>query len=68
LADWVLHHERVEQQALSLALALALFDAEHLDRQMRGLLTASPAVLHEAAGRYLRPERGSVLGWSLPRA
>jgi zinc protease len=68
LADWVLHHERVEQQALSLALALALFDAEHLDRQMRGLLTASPAVLHEAAGRYLRPERGSVLGWSLPRS
>ena len=67
LADWVLHHERVEQQALSLAVALALFDAEHLDRQMRGLLAASPEALHEAAGRYLRPERGSVLGWSLPR-
>jgi len=68
LADWVLHHERVEQQALSLAVALALFDAEHLDRQMRGMLAASPAALHEAAGRYLRPERGSVLGWSLPRS
>jgi zinc protease len=68
LADWVLHHERVEQQALSLAVALALFDAEHLDRQMRRLLAASPAALHEAAGRYLRPELGSVLGWSLPRA
>jgi zinc protease len=68
LADWVLHHERVEQQALSLAVALALFDAEHLDVQMRRLLAASPEALHEAAGRYLRPERGSVLGWSLPRA
>ena len=68
LADWVLHHERVEQQALSLAVALALFDAEHLDRQMRRLLAASPAALHEAAGRYLRPELGSVLGWSLPRS
>ena len=68
LADWVLHHERVEQQALSLAVALALFDAEHLDRQVRRLLAASPAALHEAAGRYLRPELGSVLGWSLPRA
>jgi zinc protease len=68
LADWVLHHERVEQQALSLAVALALYDAEHLDRQMRRLLAASPAALHEAAGRYLRPELGSVLGWSLPRS
>ena len=68
LADWVLHHERVEQQALSLAVALALFDAEHLDRQMRRMLAASPAALHEAAGRYLRPELGSVLGWSLPRS
>ena len=68
LADWVLHHERVEQQALSLAVSLALFDAEHLDRQMRRLLETSRETLHEAAGRYLRPERGSVLGWSLPRS
>jgi zinc protease len=68
LADWVLHHERVEQQALSLAVALALFDAEHLDRQMQRLLAASPVALHQAARRYLRPELGSVLGWSLPRS
>jgi predicted Zn-dependent peptidase len=68
LADWVLHHERVEQQALSLAVSLALFDAEHLDRQMRRLLATSREALHDAAGRYLRPERGSVLGWSLPRS
>jgi hypothetical protein len=64
----VLHHERVEQQALSLAVSLALFDAGHLDRQMVQLLAAGPAELHAAARRYLRPERGSVLGWSLPRA
>jgi len=68
LADWVLHHERVEQQALSLAVALALFDAEHLDRQLRRLLDAGPASLRAAADRYLRPEAGSVLGWSLPRS
>jgi zinc protease len=67
LADWVLHHERVEQQALSLAVALALFDAEHLDRQMQRLLAVTPEALHAAAGRWLRPEQGSVLGWSLPR-
>ena len=69
LADWVMHHEKVQQQALSLALALALFDgAPHLDRQMRGLIAAGPAELHAAARRYLRPELGSVLGWSLPRS
>jgi zinc protease len=68
LADWVLHHERVEQQALSLAVALALFDAEHLDRQMGRLLAVTPEELHAVAGRYLRPEKGSVLGWSLPRS
>jgi zinc protease len=69
LADWVMHHEKVQQQALSLALALALFDgAAHLDRQMRGLIAAGPDELHAAARRYLRPELGSVLGWSLPRS
>jgi zinc protease len=68
LADWVLHHERVQQQALSLAVSMALFDEGHLDRQLRRLLEAGPAALHEVAGRYLRPERGSVLGWSLPRS
>jgi zinc protease len=68
LADWVLNHERVQQQALSLAVSLALFDEGHLDRQLRRLLEADRAALHEAARRYLRPERGSVLGWSLPRS
>ena len=68
LADWVLHHERVQQQALSLAVALALFDADHLDRQLQRLTAAAPGALHEAARRYLRPEQGSVLGWSLPRS
>jgi zinc protease len=68
LADWVMHHERVEQQALSLAVALALFDAEHLDRQLQRLLAAGPEDLHRAARRYLIPRLGSVMGWSLPRS
>jgi zinc protease len=67
LADWVLHHERVQDQALSLAVALALFDDEHLDLQLQRLMAAGPEALHRAACRYLRPEQGSVLGWSLPR-
>lgn len=67
-ADWVFGHERVHQQAISLGLAVALFDAGHLDRHLRGLLETGPERLLEVAERYLHPERGAVLGWSLPRA
>ena len=67
IADWVFGHERVHQQAISLGLAVALFDAGHLDRHLRGLLETGPERLLEVADRYLRPERGAVLGWSLPR-
>lgn len=66
-ADWVFGHEKVHQQAISLGLAVALFDAGHLDRQLRGLIETGPERLLEVADRYLRPERGAVLGWSLPR-
>jgi zinc protease len=66
-ADWVFGHERVHQQALSAGLALAIFDLEHLDRHLRGLMEAGNDRLLEVASRYLRPERGGVLGWSLPR-
>ncbi len=66
-ADWVFGHEKVHQQAISLGLAVALFDAGHLDRHLRGLLETGPERLLEVADRYLRPERGAVLGWSLPR-
>jgi zinc protease len=66
-ADWVFGHERVHQQALSAGLALAVFDLGHLDRHLRGLMEAGADRLLEVASRYLRPERGGVLGWSLPR-
>ena len=67
-ADWVFGHERVHQQALSAGLALAVFDLGHLDRHLRLLLETDAGRVHEVASRYLRPERGGVLGWSLPRA
>ena len=67
IADWVFGHERVHQQALSLGLAVTLFDAGHLDRHLQGLLETGPERLLDVAERHLRPERGSVLGWSLPR-
>jgi zinc protease len=68
IADWVFGHEKVHEQAVSLATGLALFGLEHWDRHLRSLVEASAARLHEVAGRYLRVEAGAVLGWSLPRA
>jgi len=67
-ADWVFGHEKVHQQALSVGLALALFDLEHLDLHMERLLATDADRLAEVADRYLRPERGSVMGWSLPKS
>ncbi|HYN19429.1 MAG TPA: pitrilysin family protein [Thermoanaerobaculia bacterium] len=66
-ADWVFGHERVHQQALSAGLALAVFDLAHLDRHLQRLLATGSDELLDVASRYLRPERGGVLGWSLPR-
>jgi zinc protease len=67
-ADWVFGHEKVHQQALSVGLAIALFDLEHLDLHLERLLDTGTDRLLEVAHRYLRPERGSVVGWSLPKS
>jgi zinc protease len=66
VADWVFGHEKVHQQAMSAGMALTLFDLDHIDRHMERLLATTSEQLHEVASRYLRPERGGVLGWSLP--
>jgi zinc protease len=68
VADWVFGHEKVHQQALSVGLALALFDLEYLDLHLDRLLATGPERLLEVTERYLRPERGSVVGWSLPKS
>jgi len=68
MADWVFGHEKVHQQAISLGLAATLFDLDYLDRHLAGLLAAGPERVLEVSARYLYPERGAVLGWSLPRA
>jgi zinc protease len=67
LADWVFGHEKVHQQALSAGFALAMFDLEHLERNLAALLDTGPERLQEMAMKYLNPEASSVLGWSLPR-
>lgn len=66
-ADWVFDHEKVHQQALSLGAALALFDLGHLDSYLRAVAETGRERLLAVADRYLRPARGSVLGWSLPK-
>ena len=67
VADWVFGHEKVHQQALSVGLALALFDIEYLDLHLERLLATDTGRLLAVADRYLRPERSSIVGWSLPK-
>ena len=67
VADWVFGHEKVHQQALSVGIALGLFDLEHLDLHLERLLAAGTSHLLDVAERYLCPERGGVIGWSLPK-
>ena len=68
VADWVFGHEKVHQQALSVVLALSLFDLEYLDLHLERLLATDTDRMLAAADRYIRPERGSVVGWSLPKS
>jgi len=67
-ADWVFGHEKVHQQALSVGVALGLFDLEHLDLHLERLLAADAGHILAVADRHLRPERGGVIGWSLPKS
>jgi zinc protease len=67
VADWVFGHEKIHQQAISVGIALALFDLDHLDRHLDGLRATGAERLQEAAARYFDPDRGGVVGWSLPR-
>lgn len=66
IADWVFDHEKIHQQALAAGFGLTLFDLEHKERQLRRVLALGPEDLHEVARRVLLPDRGGVLGWSLP--
>ena len=56
VADWVFGHEKVHQQALSVGLALALFDLEYLDLHLERLLATDTDRMLEV-GRPLSPAR-----------
>ena len=64
-SDWMFGHERVHEQALSLAFGAALFDDGYADR----FLSSALAVASDEAAAALAewaPLRRAVLGWSLP--
>lgn len=66
-ADWLFGHEKVDQQAFLIGTSLALFDADHASRYFADLQATGRDELAAVADRYLRPERHSVFGWSLPQ-
>ena len=65
-ADWVFAHERVEEQAMTLAQVASSFSVDYAARQLETVERLRPADLIDVAGRYLDPERGSVVGWAVP--
>lgn len=66
LADWVFQQERIHQQGITAALALAQGDMALPERIVRRALECDAAELRRLAGRYLDPSAGSVFGLSLP--
>ncbi len=65
LADWVFGHERTQEQALAIAQDEALSDRGWTERSINRISAATADDLAEAA-QLFDPERGGVLGWSLP--
>lgn len=68
LADWAWGQERIHQQAVAAGLALAMFDLGQPERLLDAALAAGPQTLCALAATHLEPERGGVLGLSLPEA
>ena len=66
LADWVFQQERIHQQAITAALALAHGDLLQPEKLVRRALECDADELQRLARRYLDPQAGSVLGLSLP--
>ena len=66
LADWVFQQERIHQQAITAARALAQGDLEQPERLVRQALECDAGELQRLAQRYLDPAAGSVMGLSLP--
>ena len=61
-------HERVHSVALTAGFCLSLFDLDHSERQLQAIVECDADRLRAVAARYLDPERGALLGWSMPEA
>jgi zinc protease len=68
LADWVLGVERIHQQGVTAALALAQVDLGLPERLLARALASPKNELGAAARRWLDPEAGSVLGICRPES
>ncbi|MEO8274808.1 MAG: pitrilysin family protein [Thermoanaerobaculia bacterium] len=68
LADWVFQQERIHQQAITAALALAHGDLTQPETLVRRALECDAPELQRLARRYLDPAAGSVFGLSLPES
>jgi zinc protease len=64
-ADFVFSHERTSRQVVALGAEEMLFGRGHSHRALASLEEVGGEELLTAA-RRLNPERGAVLGWSLP--
>ncbi len=67
-ADWIFGHERIHQQAQSLAWALSFYAADLPDRQLEALFDLTTGDVTRVASRCLPPAVEGVIGWSLPDA
>jgi hypothetical protein len=56
----------VHQQALAAGFALALFDLEHSERELRQVIEAGRDEVAACAERALDVEHSSLTAWSLP--
>ena len=66
LADWIFGHEKIHEQALLVGQSVAFWGPSYPVESLGRLLSAGREELLQVAERYLRPEAGGVLGWSLP--
>ncbi len=66
VADWAFAQETARGRALTAATAVALFDADQPERQIRQIEAARPDELARVASRFLGPKAPAVVGWSLP--
>jgi len=68
LADWVFEHDRIHQQAIATAIAIAQGEPRRPDRLLRAAVGASGERLREVASRWLDPDRDAVVGVCLPES